>query len=605
MAKKSGTRSMRGRQQTPPPPASAERQSLAEMARLLGAGALEPAAALNDAFLLAHPDHVEALHLGGIVALRLNRLDRAIERLRRAGAIDPRNAFVLADLGVVLAKAGRRSEAETAYRAALALRPDLVEITLNLGDLLATVARDEEAAECYAAVLARRPEMAEVQLKLAQLRLKLRQPREAMEGARRALALKPDMVAALQTLGSALDTLGQFDEAVEIRRRAIALAPAAGFAQYDLGMTQMHHGRLDEAAESFRRAIALEPERGSWHRALSMVISHGRRDAEMAAMERLRRSNTATPEDRMHACFGLGKALDDLGDYAEAFDYFLEGNRLKRERLNYSSAETDRLFDAIKAAFTPERFAALAGSGASDPTPIFVLGMPRSGTSLVEQVLASHPEVQGGGEFRLVNQIVGGFANGPGFPIAAALDAVRGDTLRRMGERYVGHVRGLSQTARFITDKLPGNFIMIGMIRLMLPNATIIHCQRDPIDTSLSLFKNYFAGEHLRYAYDLTEIGHYHRRYMDLMAHWHRVLPGFVYDVSYEALVADFDTEAKKLVARCGLEWREECRQFFAARRPVDTASAVQVRRPIYATSIGQAARYGDKIRPLLDALAG
>ena len=162
----------------------------------------------------------------------------------------------------------------------------------------------------------------------------------------------------------------------------------------------------------------------------------------------------------------------------------------------------------------------------------------------------------------------------------------------------------MSPSARFVTDKLPGNFIMIGMIKLMLPNAKIIHVTRDPIDNSLSLFKNFFAGRHLRFSYDLREIGHYHRRYVDLMAHWHKVLPGFVHDVSYETLVADFDTEAKRLIAWCGLDWREECREFFKARYSVQTASAVQVRQPIYTSSIGQADRYGDRLKPLLEALA-
>ena len=575
------------------------------MAELLRAGELDRASALNDSFLLGHPGHIEALHLGGIVALRQGRHERAIDRLRRAALADPRNPFVLGDLGVVLAAAGRGIEAETAYRAALALRPELTEVSLNLADLLANLARDDEAAQVYATVLRRQPNLAQAHQKLAGVQLRLRMPREAAESARRALALQPELLDALFTLGSALDTLGAFDEAVAVREQAIRLQAQSGARCYDLGMTQMHHGRLEEAAASFRHAIALEPERGSWHRALALVVRHDRRDGEMAAMEKLRRSNSASPEDRMHACFGLGKALDDLGAYGEAFDYFIEANRLKRERLRYASEETDRLFDTIKATFTPERFAALSGRGCPDPTPIFVLGMPRSGTSLVEQVLASHPDVQGGGEFRLVNQIVGAFARGPGFPIGRALEAVKDGELRRMGERYIAHVRGLSATARFITDKLPGNFIMIGMIKLMLPNATIIHCRRDPVDTCLSLFKNYFAAEHLRYAYDLREIGHYHLRYDDLMQHWHRVLPGFVHDIDYEALVGDFDTEARKLVAQCGLDWREECGQFFMARRPVDTASAVQVRQPIYGTSIGQAGRYGDKIKPLLDALQG
>ena len=576
---------------------------LNEAQRLFNLGEYDGAAVLCDALLALEPRHPEALHLGGMVALRLGRIDNAVARLRRAAMLRPRDAAVIGDLGLGLEMAGNRGAAETAYRAALALEPQRIDVLLNLGRLLDGVARDNEAATCYRSVITLRPDLPEAHNKLAQIWLRAMRPLEAIAGAKRALELKPDLLEALQTLGSALDTLGRVEEAISVRQDFIRLSSAPGSGYYDLGMTQLHHGRLADAEISLRRAIALEPGCGSWHRALSHLIGHKQRGADIAAMERVHRCNSASSVDRMHVCFGLGKALDDLGEFNEAFDYFLEGNRLKRSGLNYHSEETDRLVDNLKSAFTPQRFAAHAGSGSPDPTPIFVLGMPRSCTSLVEQVLASHPEVRGGGEFRFINQLAGSLANGPGFPIGEALDRVDDQVLRRMGEQYVVHLRGLSADARFVTDKLPGNFLMIGMIRLMLPNAKIIHCQRDPIDNCLSIFKNYFAAEHLRYGYDLSEVGHYHLRYLDLMEHWHRVLPGFVYDISYEALVADFDGEARKLVAHCGLDWREECRQFFNAPRSVQTASSAQVRRPIYNTSIGQAARYGERLRPVLAAL--
>ena len=585
------------------PGGQSEQQALAAARQALKAGDLDRAGQLGDALIALYPKSADALHLGGVVALRLGRGEAAVSRLRQAALQRPRDAGLIGDLGLALELAGNRMGAETAYRAALTLEPQRIEVLLNLGKLLERLWRDNEAAACYEAVLALRPDLPEVHNSLAKIRLGAMMPVEAMAEANKALTLKPEMTEALWTLGSALDTLGRVDEAVAIRHDVIRLRPKSGGALYDLGMTQMHHGRLTDAEASLRSAIALEPQCGSWHRALSYLIGHKERDTDIAAMERVYRQSGASSEDRMHVSFGLGKALDDLGAYNEAFDYFLEGNRLKRARLHYSNEETDRLVDKLKAVFTPERFAARAGSGSPDPTPIFVLGMPRSCTSLIEQILASHPDVAGGGEFRFVNQLVGSLASGPGFPLDEALDRIDDSALRDLGEQYIAHLRGLSPDARFVTDKLPGNFLMIGMIRLILPNAKIIHCQRDPIDNCLSIFKNFFAAEHLRYAYDLAETGHYHLRYEDIMAHWHEVLPGFVYDISYETLVADFDNEARRLVAHCGLDWRDECREFFKARRSVQTASSAQVRQPIYRTSIGQAERYGDRLAPLLTAL--
>ena len=581
-----------------------DRKALAEAEAALASGRLDRAATLSGQVLALNPADPDALNLAGRLALRTGKPDVALARLSRAAMARPRDGRLVGDVGRALSAQGKRFDAETAFRAALDLDSSLVEIEIELGKTVNALWRDDEAAVIFERILAKNPRRADVLILLGEIHLGMVKPREALAGADRALGLKPDMPEALALKGAALDMLGRVDEAVAVRRRLITIRHGAGSAWYDLGTTQMHHGRLADAEASFRAAIAAEPRRGNWHHALAHLVGHESRDADIAAMDSLWQSSGLPDDDRMHLGFGLGKALEDIGAYGEAFGYLLEGNRLKRQRLNYTDAETDRLFETIKAAFPPERFARQGGQGCPDPAPIFVLGMPRSSTSLVEQILAAHPEVAGGGEFRFVNQLVGQFVREPGFPLAATLDRADPAALRAMGERYIAHIRGISPDARFVTDKLPGNFIMIGFIRLILPNAKIIHCKRNPIDNCLSLFRNFFAAEHLRYAYDLAEIGHYYARYEDLMAHWRRVLPGVVHDVDYETLVADFDTEARRLVAHCGLDWRDECRAFFKAPRSVQTASAAQVRQPIFTTSIGQGERYGDRLKPLLDALA-
>jgi len=584
--------------------ASRERQLLVEALRLLREGQIIRAGEICDSVLALDPKQPDALHMGAAIALQLGRPEKAIERLKRLTILQPKNTAALSDFGLALQQAGRLAEAETALSAALRQRPDFPEAWNNFGNVLAGLGRDSEAADSYGRALALRADFPEARNNLALTQVRLGLPAEALANARKALALRPNMPEALQTEAGALDALGRPEEAIAVCREVILRRPKLASAYYDLGSIELHYGRLDDAAQNFRRALALDPRHGEWHRMLSGIVRHKARDADIEAMQGLY-AHSATPDsDRMHLAFGLGKALGDIGAHGEAFPYFLEGNRLKRARYSYASAESDRLFADIKAAFTPERLARHAGSGTSDATPIFVLGMPRSGTSLVEQVIASHPDVRGGGEFTLLNRLVGSLGDGKGpFRFGNLLDRVTDAQLTGLGADYVAQIRALSADARFITDKTPGNFLLIGMIKLMLPNAKIIHCRRDPVDTSLSIFATYFGAEGLRYAYDLAEIGHYYSLYADLMAHWHAVLPGFVHEVSYEALVADFDTQAPALIAACGLDWREECRQFFNTARSVQTASSAQVRQPIYKSSVGLAERYGDGIKPLLAAL--
>jgi tetratricopeptide (TPR) repeat protein len=585
-------------------PPSRTRRLLGEALALLRAGQPAKAGEICDAVLALEPNQPDALHMGGVIALQTGRLDKALERLSRLARLQPRNAGALGDLGLALLTAGRLGDSELTLSRALGLKPAYPEAWLNLGNVMSALGRDPEAAECYGRALKLKPAFPEAHNNLAIVQLRLGRPAVALDGARQALKLRPGMAEGSQTEALALDALGRPDEAIAVAREAIRGRPRAASAWYDLGSIELHYGRLEEAAAHFRQAIALEPGRGEWHRMLSEIVRHKAHNAEIEAMQRAFDDPATRDAERMHFAFGLGKALADIGEHETSFDYIAAGNRLRRQRIDYSPAESDARFADIKAAFTPELFARRAGVGDPDPTPIFVLGMPRSGTSLVEQVIASHPDVHGGGEFTLLNQLVGslGTGNAP-LRFVGLFGRMADPDFAALGAHYVRDLRALSAEARFITDKTPGNFLLIGMIRLILPNATIIHCRRDPVDTCLSIWKTYFGAEGLRYAYDLTEIGHYYRLYADLMEHWRAVLPGFVHDVDYERLIADFDGEAPKILAACGLDWREECGNFFAAGRPVHTASSAQVRQPIYKTSVGQGSRYGARIAPLLEAL--
>ena len=309
--------------------------------------------------------------------------------------------------------------------------------------------------------------------------------------------------------------------------------------------------------------------------------------------------------DRLQLDFALGKAYADLKDHARSFARLRSGNAAKRATVSYDESAALAFFDRIKAVFTPALIRAQSGGGDPSAMSIFVIGMPRSGTTLVEQILASHPTVHGAGELKTLNDIVHNVHDPAGnpAPFPEFVPALDGDSLRQIGLHYIATVRQLSHHGERITDKMPSNYYFAGLIHLALPNAKIVHCVRDPVDTCVSCFSKLFSGEQV-HTYDLGELGRYYRRYERLMAHWRRVLPaGRLLDVRYEDVVADLEGQARRLLAHCGLEWDDRCLSFHQTDRPVRTASATQVRRPIYNSAVGRWRVYEKELGPLLKAL--
>jgi hypothetical protein len=304
----------------------------------------------------------------------------------------------------------------------------------------------------------------------------------------------------------------------------------------------------------------------------------------------------------MHLHFALGKALADAGDAERAFRHMLEGNRLKRSQIDHDEPAVLGAFDRIRRVFTPSLVEAKSGQGSASRLPILIVGMPRSGTTLVEQILASHPRVHGAGELEDLARIVGGLCQSAGnYP--EAIPALDPGQLGAIAERYLEGLVSRSGGAERVTDKMPSNFYFIGLIHLALPEASIIHVRRDPLDTCLSCFSKLFASPQ-NHTYDLAELGRYYRKYAELMAHWREVLPaGRMLEVRYEDLVADFEPAARRILAHCGLDWDEACRSFHRTARPVHTASAAQVRQPIYGSAVGRGKPYREFLTPLLREL--
>lgn len=499
------------------------------------------------------------------------------------------------------ATAGRLADAEAVLRQILkadANQPDalgaLAAIAANVGKLDVAIALQERA-------LAARPNASLFRSNLAEMyrRHAEAQPSAEAEAAlRRALELAPHRDDVANALGLVLAAAGRQRDALPFLERA-AIASGAAPLWNNVGTVLKELGRFDDALVAFDRAWAHDPTLAAplLGVAESKTFRDGA-DAHLARMEALARDvSMLSAEQRTYLHFALGKAYDDLGCTDEAFAQLSAGNTLKRQSVAYAESAALGLFARLKAVFDASVVQRPRG-GSSDRTPIFVLGMPRSGTTLVEQIISSHPLAGAAGEISAMNDVTRSLG---GFP--EQLHALSDEAFFNLGESYARVLRRHAPDAPRITDKTPSNIYLVGLIHLALPGATIVHVQRDPVDTCFSCYSKLFTREQGQ-TYDLGELGRYYRAYHDLMRHWDEVLPaGRVLSVRYEDVVADIEGQARRLIAHCGLEWDERVLAFHENTRAVSTASASQVRQPIYATSVARWRRYEAHLGPLLEAL--
>ena len=435
----------------------------------------------------------------------------------------------------------------------------------------------------------------------------LMQDKDALLALQNAAKLLPHEAALHNNLGRAFTQHSRESEAEASFRRALEIKPDYPDAIFNLGGCLMDQGRLGEAEASYRELQKTKSGfiEGSFAIAqLRKVKASDENLAGLIAVDEAVRSVAAPLMDKeaIFLHFALGKSYDDLGDHAKAFPHFIEGCKLKRATLDYDPSKTTRHFDSIMRNFDASTINRLRDGGDPSHLPIFVLGMPRSGTTLTEQIIASHPEVHGAGELPDLMAIAGREIAGAAFPDnVRQLDQTK---LAAWGAEYVAGLRRRAPDARCITDKMPANFQAIGLIHLMLPNAKIIHVNRNPVDTCLSCFTTLFKEGSLEYTYDLAELGRYYADYARLMGHWRNVLPdGAFLDIQYEDIVADQEGQARRITEYCGLEWDEACLDFYKSQRVVRTASVTQVRQPIYKSSVERWRPYEKFLEPLLDAL--
>jgi tetratricopeptide (TPR) repeat protein len=564
------------------------------------------AIASYEAALEIEPDIPAIRYSLGTALQALGRHRAAIAQYEQALATDPDYLRARTALGMALQTLGRHDAAIAHYERALAAEPGMADVHDRLGSALQLLGRHDAAIACHEKALALDPDNTDAHSNLGLALHAANRLVEAIGHYEQVLAIRPGIASAHNNLGLALQALNRHDEAIAQYRRAIAVGPGHAQRHGNLGVALQEMGRLDEACHAFEKAIALAPRRGRFYRHLADSKRFTAGDPALTAMQRLAAGRASLPEeDRRQLLFALAKAAADLGETERSFGYLIEGNALKRQQIDYDEARVLGEFTRIRTVFSRELMAARGGVGHPSAVPVFIVGMPRSGTTLIEQVLASHPQVFGAGELRDIGDAaarLNGLDGIPGsFPEIVA--SLPDDMLRAFGARYADAARARAPTAQRVTDKMPLNFLHVGLIHLALPNACIIHARRDPLDTCLSCFATLFTGDH-RVAYELGELGRYYRAYEGLMEHWAQVLPGGVLlEVRYEDVVADLERQARRIVVHCGLAWDAACLGFHGSPRPVRTASAAQVRQPIYDSSVGRWRAYGSLLNPLMEAL--
>ncbi|TIR36995.1 MAG: tetratricopeptide repeat protein [Mesorhizobium sp.] len=535
------------------------------------AGRRQEAEMLYRQVLAQKANHAAAAHFLGLLLHQTGRSAEGLDLLEQSVRLQPKNPDFLNNLGTVMRDLGRLGAAVDFFRGAVALRPDQLAARDNLGSSLKQLGQFEGAEEIYRGTIGRNPFHVRARIGLAET----------------------------------LQEAGRLDEALAVFREALAIRPKDADLLHGLGVGLMEKGSLGEAAEHFRQALAVDPGMARAWLMLTQVKRQQERDAELAGMEAQHAKAPEGSVARMQLSFGLGKANDDLKDYGRAFDYFAEGNAIRRMGIDYDAAKTRAEFEAMKAVFDKPFFDKHRPSGIADDTPIFVVGMPRSGSTLVEQIIASHPQVYGAGELGILKTALGkqfppGMKGGFPWGIADMPDKAYAEA----GQAYLDLLHARYPGFQHVTDKMLGNFLLVGFIHLMLPKAKVIHCVRDAAATCLSIYKVHFRGDSHRYGYDLSELADFHNLYTDMMAHWRTVLPDVVHDVRYEDFVADQEGQTRALIAHLGLPWNDAVLSFHETDRPVRTASAAQVRQPMYQGSVDLWKRYGDRLKPLLDRLA-
>ena len=509
------------------------------------------------------PKHPFAWKVLAGVLKQMGKINESLVAGQKSVQLDPQDAGAHNNLGVLLQHAqGRLKEAEESFRQAITLKPDLADAHYNLGNTLKKQGRLDEAEASYT----------------------------------QAITLKPDYAEAHYNLGNTLKELGRLEEAETNYRKAIALKPDFAEGHNNLGATLQEQGRLDEAETNYRKAIALKPDFAEAHRHLTLLKKFDAQDKQYSKMQELYLDKNISEEQRCHINFGLAKACEDLGDLEKAFQHYREGNVLRKKLLNYNINQDIELFRQIKFTYPRIEQNSLAPDKLSkNLMPIFIVGLPRSGTTIVEQIISSHSKVTGAGELNFAAQF--------GSSIARGLSDSNIDSLINFRERYLFKLQSVSNGNLIVTDKMPQNFRYIGLLAAAFPEAKIVHVKRNPAAVCWANYKQYFEVKSTGYCNTIDDVISYHKLYESLMVFWTNTLSKRIYNLDYEQLTVNQESETRQLIDYLDLDWDEKCLSPQNNKRNVATASNVQIRKKVYRGSSEQWKKYQPFLNGAFDSL--
>ena len=564
-----------------------------------------------------YPNQPILFNICGVFYKQIGQLDEAIKRFEKALTIKPNYAEAHNNLGVTLQKLGQLDSAVESYKKAITFKPDYAEAHNNLGATLQKLGLMDEAVKSYEKAITFKPDYAEAHNNLGDIFKELNQLDAAVKSYEKVIANNPDYPVAHYNLGNTLRELGQFKTAIKSYEKLIAINPDYHEAYFNLGSSFQQLGKLDDAIKFFEKAIAVRPNYVAAYYSLSHLKKYTPSDPQITKIQSLLSSDNITQSGRIELCFALAKINENLDNQVELFKYLHEGNRLHKQKLNYSFDKQQKFFGIIKEIFnknTPNTEQPLSFKP-STFKPIFILGMPRSGSTLVEQIMSSHHAVHGTGEFGELHKLLGpividnltqgsniastsiggkkiNFSDTYSIPETAFL------SLRK---QYLDVLSHLNVPESVIADKSLFNFQYIGFILTAFPEAKIVHTKRDARAICWSIYSIYL--KYVDFGNDFEDLAGFYGLYTELMDFWQQLFPGKIYDMCYEDLTTNQEEETKKLLQYCELDWDDNCLSFHKNKRAVNTASSLQVKRKMYQGSSEAWKKYEAHLKPLIKAL--
>ena len=524
----------------------------------------------------------------------------AVEKLTK----DYPNAALLFNLSGVCYKAvGQRDAAVKSFERALEIKPDYAEVCYNLGITLRELGQFDDAIKSYEKALTIKHAYPNVHNNLGNILLELSQLDTAADHFEWAVAYQPDFAEAFNNLGITYRALGKPDAAIEHYEKAIALNSDYAQAHNNLGIALKELGKQDEAVKSFEKALAIQPDYAQVHHNLSSLKKYTASDKQITKMKSLLSTSDLSQQARIHLCFALAKVYEDLGNQDELFKVLHEGNQLRRQEYNYSLDMTVNYHSTIRNLFSSS--SDFIGKSLTYETstirPVFIVGMLRSGASLVEQIMASHHAVFGAGELTTLKNLVTQQLKDH---LTNDKDRLPDKAFLSIRQKYLDSLSRFNVPEKIITDKFPLNFRNIGFILSAFPEAKIIHLRRDARATCWSIYKHYFSDTGNAWAYDMEELAGFYGLYKELMEFWHLTFPDKIHDMNYEDLTTSQEEETRKLLKYCELDWDENCLNFHTTNRVVETASTLQVRQKMYQGSSEDWKKHEEYLQPLIKALS-